>query len=137
MGFQIRRLQEEGIGLIVGTGHMTGQELVTACVELVKSPAWRPGDTEVWDLSTAAQVDVSPEQLDRLVGSAHEYAERIGEGRCVFITRRDGVDALLRLFGRLTRDLDREYHIARTREDASRWLGLDAGALDELAEAGA
>lgn len=134
MGFKIKHRAESGIGLVLGSGHVTGQELVRACTEMVKDPRWEPGDTEVWDLSTAIEVDVSPDELDRLVESAHEYSERIGAGRCVFITARDGVEALLRLFELLTRDLDRDYHIARTRADAARWLGLDIDVLDQIAE---
>jgi hypothetical protein len=120
------------VGLVVLGGHVTGAELVRACQDLVTRPAWAPGFDEVWDLTGAAEVDVSPGELKDLVVSAHEYRNRIGSSRVAFVTRRESLDVLLRLFGVLTADLDREYRCLDTREDAAGWLGLAPGALTEL-----
>ena len=121
------------VGLVTGSGHVTGDQLIEACRELVSSEGWEPGCDEVWDLTTAAAVDVSPDGLDRLVESAHGMADKLGGGRCVFVATRESVRPLLLLFERLTRDLDRTYHTVASRAEAEAFLGLGAGALGELA----
>lgn len=117
-------LPQSRIGLVTGSGHMTGHDLATACADMVQDADWEPGFDEVWDLSAAHEVDITPEDLDRLVHSAHAYAARIGANRVVFVTTSDSVALIVRLFERLTADLPRTYHVARTREEAADWLGV-------------
>ena len=124
---------ESRTGLVVGSGHLTGQELVQACGTLIHDPRWVPGFAEVWDLSAAHEVDVTPEELDRLVQSARDVAARIGENEVVFVTTSDSVSVLVRLFDRLTADLGRTYRVVRTRAEAADALGLDPEALDVAA----
>ena len=129
MPYLVTLFPQSRVGLVSGSGHVTGQELAHACGEMVHDARWESGFSEVWDLSGAAEVDISPDELTGLVESAHEYADRIGEARCAFVTTRDGVIPLLRLFERLTADLDRTYATVRTRTEAEAWLGLAPGAL--------
>ncbi len=105
---------------------------------MITDAEWRPGFDEIWDF-TRAEVDVSPDELDHLVESAHAYGARIEEDRCVFVTARESVWPLLLLFERLTTDLDREYATVTTLAEAAAWLGLSSGALDDsgLAESAA
>ena len=133
MPYDVRLRPESRVGLVTGSGHVTGHELAQACEHMVQHPQWELGFDEVWDLSESGEVDVSPEELDRLVQSAHAYADRIGQNRCVFVTTRGGVQALLRLFELLTRDLPREYQTVGSRAEAASWLGLAADALDDAA----
>ena len=129
MSYRITLNTECRTGLIVGSGHLTGTELVGACVEMVGLDGWEPGFDEAWDLTGARQIEIGPEELTALVESAHAYASQTGANRCVFVHTRDGVKAVLRLFELLTRDLDRTYRTVRTRGEAEAWLGLPPGAL--------
>ncbi len=108
---------------------MTGQEIVDACTSLVTNPDWQPGFDEVWDLTGSSEVDVTPIGLDQMVQAARGHADKVGVSRCVFVVSRDGVEAVLRLFGRLTQDLPRTYHIVRTLAEAEAWLGLEPETL--------
>jgi len=130
MAYRYEIHAETRVGLVIGSGRLSGTEITDACVAMVTDARWRPDYDEVWDLN-AAEVDVSPDELDRLVDSAHTYAERIGDNRCVFVTIRESVKPLLFLFARLTADLDRTYQIVATLDEAVAWLGLPKGALDE------
>ncbi len=129
MPYRIELHKECRVGLVIGSGHVTGTEMTAACAEMVGMDAWESGFDEAWDLTRAQQIEIGPDELTELVGSAHAYADEIKGGRCVFVHTRDGVDAVLRLFELLTRDLDRDYHTVRTRADAEAWLGVPAGAL--------
>ena len=128
MGYTATVNPESRTGLVIGSGYMTGQEMVDACAALVTDPLWEPGFDEVWDL-TGSELDVTPDGLESMVESSRKHADRIGDSRCVFVVSRDGVEAVLRLFGRLTKDLPRTYHTARTLGEAEAWLGLEPGTL--------
>lgn len=135
MPYDVTILPESRVGLTEGSGHLTGHDLLAACGAMVRDALWTTGFDEVWDLTAAREVDVSPEELDRLVRATHDFADEIGENRVVFVTTRDSVSVLVRLFERLTADLPRTYHVARTRREAEAWLGLEAGALSTAAGA--
>ena len=102
---------------------VTGREMLHACQDMVGHPDWRPGFVELWDLSNV-EVDASPYEIDELVVSAHKLRDRIGKNRVAFVTRRETVDALLRLFEVFTLDLGRTYRTFRTREEAAAWLDV-------------
>ena len=121
---------EARVGLAVFTGHVTGSEMVRACLDLVGQPMWTPGYDEVWDLSAAGEVDVNPNELKDLVASAHTYRERLEPNRVAFVTRREAVDILLHLFGLLTADLDRTYRCVESREAAAEWLDVPLPVID-------
>ena len=129
MSFQFTVVPEHRVGLAVGLGHATGAEMARTCAGLVSDPRWEPGFDEVWDLTASVEVDISPADMEALVTKAHDYAGRIGANRCVFVYTRDAVGPVLSLFARLTNDLPRIYHTARTQAEALDWLGLPADAL--------
>ena len=131
MPYQLRVLPESRTGLVTGSGHVTGTELIQACGDLIGHADWRPGFDEVWDLTGAREIDIGPDELTDMVASTHKHAEQIGSSRCVFVQTRDGVEAVLRLFELLTADLTRTYHTARTRQEAAEWLGLAPGSLSD------
>lgn len=136
MPYLIRIDSESRVGLVVGSGHVTGTELTEACTEMIGRPEWAPGFDEVWDLTSAREIDIGPDELTSLVESTHEVAAKIGANRCVFVHTRDSVAAVLRLFELLTRDLPRTYQTVRSREEAAEWLGVPLGALADPMEDG-
>lgn len=129
MACYVHVLPTSKLGLVTGHGHVTGGELADACVDLVHEAAWETGFDEVWDLSDSSEIDVSPDEFDDLVSCTRAYADRVGHNRVAFVTTRDAVTPLLRLFERLTEDLDRTYQTVRTRAEAAAWLGLPPEAL--------
>ena len=129
MPFRAEVLTEHRVGLLTGFGDVTGAEIADACRALVEGDGWAPGFDQVWTLGGARSVGVAPDELTALVASTRRLADRVGDGRCVVVDTRDGVAAVLRLFQRLTADLDRTYHRVRTLDEAAAWLGLPPGAL--------
>ena len=126
-------IPEFHLGFAVGLGHVEGLEMVRACQEMTSDPLWVPGFDELWDLRDSTEVDISPEGMDEMVASAHKYASQIGDNRCVFVSARESVKPVLRLFAWLTDDLPRTYHTTRTRDEALAWLGLPPDALAGVA----
>lgn len=124
MPYDVTILPDARTGLAVGTGDLTGSDLARACGVMVHNALWQDGFNEVWDLTSAVQIAVTPEELDRLVEVAHEHADEIGENRVVFVSTRDAVAVLVRLFERRTADLHRTYQVVRTRAEAADWLGV-------------
>ena len=135
MPFHAIVLPEHHVGFAVGFGYVKGAGMARTCEELISDPLWEPGFDEIWDLTASTAVDISPDDMDALVASAHTYASRIGTNRCVFVYTRESVGPVLRLFARLTDDLPRAYHATRTRDEALAWLGLPPDALAGLASA--
>ncbi|WP_420456045.1 hypothetical protein [Rubrivirga sp.] len=131
MACDVKILSQSRTALLIGTGHVTGYELAEGCTEMVEDALWNDGFNEVWDLSAARAVDIQPDGLDELVSCMHVYADRVGHNRVAFVTTKETVRILLRLFEQLTRDLDRSYHTAPSRDEAALWLGLDPRALAE------
>ncbi len=115
-------------GLLTFHGHVTGTEMLDACRTLIGDPDWRPGFEELWDLSHT-EVDVSPHEIDNLVASAHTLSDRIGENRVAFVTTREAVGTLIRLFELFTTDLGRTYKVFQTREAAAEWLDVPVEAV--------
>ncbi|WP_420456053.1 hypothetical protein [Rubrivirga sp.] len=124
MPYEIQVDPEFRIGFIAAFDYVTGQDLVLACKSLIEDASWEAGFDEVWDLSAATAVDISPDELERLAASAREHADRIGENRVACVTTRDSMAAILRLLERLTPGLRRTYRVARTRQEAADWLGV-------------
>lgn len=131
MPFRINVLPEPRVGLAVGFADVTGAEIAEACGALVDDGRWAPGFDQVWSLSGARAVGITPEELTALVASTRRLADRIGAGRCAVVDTRDGVAAVLRLFERLTADLARTYRQTRTLDEAEVWLGLPPGTLTD------
>jgi isocitrate/isopropylmalate dehydrogenase len=124
MPYDVTILPDARTGLVVGTGDLTGTDLAQACGVMARDAQWENGFDEVWDLTAAAQIDITPEELDRLVDVAHEHADAIGENRVAFVSTRDAIAVLVRLFERRTADLHRTYRVVRTRAEAADWLGV-------------
>ncbi|PAP75323.1 hypothetical protein [Rubrivirga marina] len=124
MPYDVTILPDSRTGLAVGTGDVTGTDLAHACGAIVHHALWENGFNEVWDLSAAVQVDVTPEELERLVEVAYEHADELGQNRVAFVSTRDAVAVLIRLFERRTADLGRTYRVVRTRAEAAEWLGV-------------
>lgn len=118
--------------LIDGSGALTGTDLAEACMAMGQDPAWRGEFDQVWDFSGAFQIDITPDELDEIVEITHTYADLVGGNRVVFVSTRDTIAALVRLFELRTADLGRSYHVAHTREDAADWLGLPPGTLGSV-----
>lgn len=119
---------DEHVGLVAFHGHVTGTEMLEACHDLVGHPDWRPGFEELWDL-VLAEVDVSPHEITALVASAHKLSDRIGKNEVAFVTTREAVGMLIRLFELFTIDLGRTYKVFPTREAAAEWLGVPMEAV--------
>lgn len=117
------------VGLVVMTGHVTGSEMLEACQAVVSDEAWEAGFDELWDLLGAPEVDVSPEEIDALVALAHRLQDEFQGNRVAFVTRREPVELLLRLFELFTLSLGRTYRTFRTREAAAEWLGIPAATV--------
>ncbi len=129
LSYRVTVLPHVRTGLVATSGRVTGRELADACGHLAHDALWRTGFNEVWDLSESDEVDVSPGGFDDLVECTREYASRVGHNRVAFVTSRDEVTILLRLFEQLTSDLGRTYFVARSRAEAAEWLGLAPDAL--------
>lgn len=94
---------------------------------MISAPDWEPGFDELWDLTAAHQVDVSPEELEALVSTTRENAERFGKNRVAVSSPSDTVAVLIRLYGQLTKAVGRTLCTVRTRADAEAWLAGDDG----------
>ena len=129
MSYSVTIERNAQVGIASFDGHVTGTEMLVACQDLVGHPDWRPGFEELWDLSHT-EVDVSPHEVDRLVASAHRLRDRIGANRVAFVTTREAVGTLIRLFELFTLDLGRTYRTFKTREEAAAWLGVPLAAVD-------
>ncbi len=128
MSYIITIDSEARVGLASFHGHVTGTDLLEACHDLVGHPDWRPGFEELWDL-LHAEVDVTPREVDNLVASAHQLRDRISASQVAFVTTREAVGALVRLFELFTIDLGRTYKTFPTREAAAAWLGVPLDAV--------
>lgn len=118
------------MGYVALSGRTTGTHLLEACRALVLDPAWEAGFDELWDFRAAAEVDVVPEEIDALVATAHQLRERLQGNRVAFVTSREPVELLLRLFELFTLDLGRTYRTFRTREAGAEWLKVSLDAID-------
>lgn len=112
------------------TGHATGAEMLEACHAIVEDQGWQGGFDELWDFLDAPEVDVQPDEISALVDSAHRLADRLQPCRVGFVTRREPVALLIRLFELFTLDLGRDYRTFLTRGAASAWLGVSLEAID-------
>ena len=129
MPLHITVLPESRVVLIAGAEFVSGTDLARACLDMGHHPDWRSGFDEVWDLSGASEIDITPDELDEIVEVTHRYGHLVGGNRVVFVSPRDIIAALARLFELRTADLGRTYHVARTRGEAADWLGLAPGTL--------
>ena len=116
-------------GLAIGSGHVTGRDYRETFEALWEDERWQRDFVEVWDLTSVDVVDVTPDEVDRIVESLHARAERIRGSHVVLVSSRDAVATLARLFERLTADIGRTFHVKRTREEAADWLGVPLSAL--------
>ena len=105
--------------------------MLEACRALALDPEWEPGFDELWDFLGAPEVDVAPDEITALVDSAHQLKAQLQGNRVAFVTRREPVELLLRLFELFTLDLGREYRTFRTAEAAAEWLGGPLDAVDD------
>ena len=129
MSYDVTILPECRVGLAVGAGHVTGSDYRRALETMWEDERWSREFVEVWDLSSVDVIDVTPDDVDRIVETLHSHADRLQGSRVMLISSRDTVPMLVRLFDRLTSDIARTYHVARTREEAAEWLGVPLAAL--------
>ena len=115
---------DKRVGCVAFTGHTTGAEMLEACYAMVNDPAWEGGFDELWDFLPAPEVDVQPDEITELVAQAHRLAEKVQPNRVAFVTQREPVALLVRLFELFTLDLGRDYKTFLTRESAAEWLGV-------------
>ncbi|MEM1115442.1 MAG: hypothetical protein AAF845_12590 [Bacteroidota bacterium] len=121
---------EARVAVITCTGHTTGAELLDACRVVTDDPAWEGGFAELWDLLGAPEVDVQPDEITALVAQARRLADRLQPCRVAFVTQREPVALLVRLFELFTLDLGRTYRTFLTREDAAAWLSVPLDAIE-------
>ncbi|WP_412068873.1 hypothetical protein [Rubrivirga sp. IMCC43871] len=130
MSFHLTTLPDSRIGLAVGSGQVTGDELVGAFETMVRQDGWVAGFDEIWDLSETSEVDVTPGDLAHIVATVRRHSDRLGEGRVACVTTRSTLTVLVRLIETLTLGLGRSYRTFPTRTEAAEWLGLDAEVLE-------
>ena len=130
MSFVCTVRPEERRGVVTFQGAVTGTEALDACRTLVAQPGWEAGFNELWDLHDVTGVDVSPSEISDLVASAHALRDQLAHNRVAFVTRREPVALLVRLFELFTLDLGRVYKTFRTRAEADAWLEEPLAAAD-------
>ncbi|WP_412061834.1 hypothetical protein [Rubrivirga sp. IMCC45206] len=130
MPFHLTTLPESRIGLAVGSGRVSGEDLAAACTAMVAQDGWVAGFDEIWDLSETTEVDVTPGDLAHLIATMRGHADALGEGRVACVTTRDAIAVLVRLIEALTIGMGRHFHTVRSRAEAAEWLGLDAEVLE-------
>ena len=130
MPLTVTILPEARLALIEGAGFVTGSDIAEACLTMGRAPNWEGGFDNVWDFSAATQIDITPDELDEIVALTHTYADLVGGNKVVFVSSRDAIAALARLFELRTAALNRAYHVTHTRAAAAEWLGLAPGTLD-------
>lgn len=124
MPYDVTVLPGQRVALITCVGALSGGDFARARVEMQTAALWEVGFDEVWDYTAISEMDVTPDDLDRLVQIAHDHAHLVGPNRVAFVSMRDTVAALVRLYERRTADLGRSYRVVRTRDEAGDWLGV-------------
>ena len=124
MPYDVTIFPESRLGLGTAVGPVTGEDFIEAHRRMTLDRRWEPGFREVWDLSNAAMVDVTPDALNRMMGGLIAQADRLRGSQVAIISSRESVEMLVRLINRLGADIGRVNHLFGTRQDAADWLGV-------------
>ena len=111
-------------------GTVTGRVVEEMGRAIVFAEAWRPGFTEVWDLTLSPTVDVTPSDVARLMVLEDETADRLRGSLTIVVTPRTGLLYAVRFYAQLMKARGREVVGVRTQDEAAARLGI--GALPTL-----
>ena len=113
---------EPAVAVVHLTGAVTMPGIIVASEALYGADAWRPGCSELWDLSAIASLDVTPEGLRAVADFEAELSAVVGPGRtALVVARQDDYDIGL-LYAHLPKGNGREHRTFWSEEAARAWL---------------
>ncbi len=109
--------------MFTGTGDVTVEEMVEAVVTFYTS---EPTKLALWNFLEARGLSFSPDDIDRVISIISKYCDQRKGGRSAIVASSDYVYGMARMYKAKSevRKIHIEYHVTRSVEEASRWLGV-------------
>jgi hypothetical protein len=130
MAFSIRYDRANALVVVRYSEVVTGTDLVRSIELIVAGEDWRPTDCVVLDWRVVRQVELVPEEVERLRRRSKQLAPFLGPGQTAIIVAReqDEVTAAM-LAVRAWRHPGRAREIFRRVSAAAAWLGVPPSLL--------
>jgi hypothetical protein len=130
MAYTYRLNPTRSLVVVTGGRRWSGKDLLASRDEVVRDPAFEPSFDWVYDLRRVLRIAFSPEQMAQAVDQFHALrADGWVEcrSRSVLVARNEDVRQTGELYYRKVDCPGLQFHIARTLDEAYRWLA-DTGA---------
>lgn len=123
---EVALFPEERFALAQPRGHVNGDLVEQYGLAMAHHPDWRPGFTEVWDLTFSEAVDFVPSDIGRLKALEEKTLDELKGSRTLIIIDRPLIRITVDFYALLVRPLGREIVAAGSHEEACEILGVDA-----------
>ena len=116
----------DGYALAQPRGPVSGSMVVEYGRAMVFTEEWRPGFSEVWDLTFSGAVDLVPSDISAFTSLEDETLEQLAGSRTIVISPRSSIMFSVSFYARLMRKRGREVIGVRTQAEAAVLLGIDS-----------
>lgn len=111
---------------VVGTGRVTGDELMETSKSLSADPKLMPNMATLVDFSAVEDMDVTPACVRGLVAYLFGVRDTRGKSRQAFVVNRTGIALMIDLYilSCASAGLPHEVRLFQTKSEATEWLGI-------------
>lgn len=106
------------------SGRLTQNDVLVGLADLTSASAFEPGIPQLLDLRDVTHVDISGDELHRIVAAAGRLGDRLGGGKLALVAGAPVTYGLSRMYEVFTESIEVEVRVFRDPDEAHRWLGV-------------
>ena len=132
MAFHVHVDTQWRVGVIRFMGCVAGSEVIRAISTMLDHPDWEPGYCRLTDSAGVSVMDVTPDDLERMVLQEHAEYERMGPGRKAMVVPERLLD-IAEVYRQSIQRGPHPYELELFTDEAEAWRWLCGPCVDDAA----